>query len=248
MLNRLEGGFRRKISKAINKRYRAAATALAKDGPLGIVNALRGHQDEIAQLLRQQYLRTAEVFGRRTLDSLKGAGTWEKKDFGDDQFNRYLREWLDSETATQISHDISKTTRLEIQRILDRGIVAGDSVETIARAMRKKLGPLKSGIRAHVIARTETHNAASFASHSAAQSAGIPGIMREWIDVDDSRTRWSHDVEGGGGPKEYKSMHESFVLTRKDGSMYSLKRPGDPDGPPDGVIMCRCAVIFHPPE
>ena len=251
--SRLMVRFRRDMQRELRARYRAAAAGMRKGGVIEAENAMAGHADEIEKIVRAHYFRVAEIVGPLTLDGIKGVGAWATKDFEDEQFMQLLTDWLATQGAQQVSGQISSTTRTQIREIVQQGLLDGIGTAAIARRLERQLGSVMSAVRSHVIARTETHNALSFASDAAARTAGVPGILREWVAVNDARTRTSHDPdEGGPKPGELVGMDDPFTFTRMDGRMagtqYVLMRPGDPNGPVDGIVMCRCVVAFHPPE
>ncbi len=239
---RLERGLRAQMRRELFARYRAAANGYARDRIIGAENALRGHEDAVSEIVREHAMRAVQIFGPAVLDSLKGEGAFAAKDFSDDYYEQLIREWLISPSAIMRIGGISKTTRGHVRAIIERGLVDGQSVDAIARAMRKRFSNLFAGLRAHVVARTEVHNAASFATDAAARASGIDELEREWVAVNDDRTRDEHAAASG----QRTSMQDPFTFTTDKGETYVLKRPGDPEGPPNGTIMCRCAVAFHP--
>lgn len=94
--------------------------------------------------------------------------------------------------------------------------------------------------RSENIARTESLRVASEARHEATQQmlddTGIsPDLVeRTWMATNDNRTRDSHAEMDG----QTVGMDEPFITPDGDELMY----PGDPDGPPEEVINCRCTV------
>lgn len=117
------------------------------------------------------------------------------------------------------------------------GLAEGEDIPTIARRVREAAGVTEP--RARVIARTESHgarntvNAASVRRVSAA--FGAPSAFsRRWQAAEDARTRPTH-VEADG---QTVALNEPF---RVGGA--SLDFPGDPAGPPEEVINCRCTTI-----
>lgn len=82
--------------------------------------------------------------------------------------------------------------------------------------------------RAATIARTETAEAVSTARDIQMRDAGV--TEGQWIANNDEATRESHrDLDG-----EIRRLGEEF----KPG----LRRPHDPNGPPEEVINCRCGL------
>jgi uncharacterized protein with gpF-like domain len=85
-----------------------------------------------------------------------------------------------------------------------------------------------------MIARTETHGAANYGAGRAARETNLP-LNREWIASGDERTRETHAEADG----QIVGMDEPFTVGGA-----SLMYPGDPAGPAEEVINCRCSVGF----
>jgi SPP1 gp7 family putative phage head morphogenesis protein len=96
------------------------------------------------------------------------------------------------------------------------------------------LVPQISSYRAEMIARTETHGAANYGSQEAAKQTGLP-LAREWLAAADDRTRETHREANG----QVVGMDDTFRVGDSD-----LAFPGDPSGPGEEVINCRCAVGY----
>lgn len=117
------------------------------------------------------------------------------------------------------------------------GLAAGEEIPTLAARVRDAARVTEP--RARVIARTESHgarntvNAASVRRVSAA--FGVPGAFaRRWQAANDSRTRDTHRRADG----QTVALNEPFKVGRA-----SLDFPGDPSGPPEETINCRCTTI-----
>lgn len=129
--------------------------------------------------------------------------------------------------------------------LLAEGIALGESQPKLAQRIRDALGVTQP--RARVIARTESHGARNFAAHMTMQrfesAYGVPpGVMRkEWQATEDTRTRHTHDVADG----QVVGFSEPFIV-----GGFALAFPGDPTGPPQEVISCRCAplAVFDPED
>jgi len=238
ILARLERSLQRPMRREIAGRANAAARAYVEDGSLGVFNALNGHEDAVLRLLQAQYAATAEVFGQQLLDSLKGIGAWEKKDYQDDLFEQEVRDFLNAFGTTKIALDVSTKTRRDILAAIMEGQAEGLSVTQIAKLIRAKAGRHVARLRSHVIARTETHNAAGFSQNLAANVSGVQ-VRKRWLTAGDERVRDEHSDMNG----EVVEMNALF-----DFGDYSLAYPGDRNGPPEGVIMCRCFVNYEPKE
>lgn len=117
------------------------------------------------------------------------------------------------------------------------GLAAGESIPTIAARVRDAAGVTEP--RARVIARTESHgvrNTVNAASVRRAASAfsGPSAFSRRWQAANDERTRETHrDADG-----QTVALNEPFTVGGA-----SLDFPGDPSGPPEEIISCRCTTI-----
>jgi hypothetical protein len=95
--------------------------------------------------------------------------------------------------------------------------------------------------RATVIARTETIGALNAGRHDAfrmvADDADEP-LEMFWLATDDNRTRHTHsEAEGQRVP-----VGSAFTVGGAE-----LRFPGDPSGPPQEVIQCRCTMLLVEP-
>ena len=122
-------------------------------------------------------------------------------------------------------------------RAVARGYEDGLGQAGVAEYIRDLI-PSFSDARAGLIARTETHGAANFGANAAAKETGLP-LKREWISAEDSRTRSSHDAANG----QIVGMDEPFTVGGA-----RLDYPGDPSGPADETINCRCSIGFVVPD
>jgi hypothetical protein len=96
--------------------------------------------------------------------------------------------------------------------------------------------------RATVIARTETIgalNASRWDAFSAVAEAE-PDVAFEkmWLATDDRRTRPTHDAADG----QRVPLGSVFLV-----GGFPLAFPGDPSGPPQEVIQCRCTLLLVEP-
>lgn len=86
--------------------------------------------------------------------------------------------------------------------------------------------------RAQRIGRTESTAALNAGATAAFKAEGIN--RKEWVSTLDPRTRDSHLAANG----QVQGMFEPFVV---GGAL--LQFPGDPSGPAEEVINCRCAMV-----
>lgn len=124
---------------------------------------------------------------------------------------------------------------------IERGIREGLPVQEVAQRVNVVLtasGSQRWPNRAITVARTETIaavNAGIFRSAVLdAEERGDPAPFKVWLSTEDSRTRPTH----AEADRQRTLMSEPF---RVGGS--ALLFPGDPRGPANEVINCRCSML-----
>jgi hypothetical protein len=120
----------------------------------------------------------------------------------------------------------------------------GDQVD-VARSLTDSFKGLSAG-RARTIARTEIGMASNSATVEAARSLEIPGLKKEWVSLQDDRTRDGDGPNLGEGANHYDMNGVQVELDEKftvppDADMDG---PGDEAGGADQVCNCRCTLIF----
>lgn len=124
---------------------------------------------------------------------------------------------------------------------VERGIQEGLDVPTVTQRIDTILtasGSDRWPNRARTVARTETMgavNAGAFRSAQLeAQARGDVAPFKMWIATDDTRTRPTHRA----ADQQRTLLSEPFVVGGAD-----LMFPGDPRGPAQEVIQCRCTML-----
>lgn len=126
-------------------------------------------------------------------------------------------------------------------REIEQGIALGESVPDIRDRVQTVLtatGSERWPNRAVVVARTETMGAVNAGAYAGAlrdaEERGDPAPFKVWLSTEDDRTRPSHvDADG-----QRTLLTEPF---RVGGA--PLLFPGDPRGPAQEVIQCRCTFL-----
>lgn len=159
-----------------------------------------------------------------------GAAAAEELSAEFDPFHRRVREFLGTRQR-HLARVVNETTFEAIKEALAQGIRAGEGVDELAQRVRRVF-EVASRVRAERIARTETIGASNFAHLEAYRQSGVVGLKR-WIAALDERTRDTH-----------REAHGQEVPVDMPFSVggHPLMHPGDPDGPPEEVINCRCTV------
>ena len=140
--------------------------------------------------------------------------------------------FLNEFAATRVV-GITKTLRRSIQVELQKGVLAGEGAEAIARRVRLVFEQA-SRVRAVTIARTEVNAAANEARLQAFRQSGIIG-SKKWNATLDSRTRTTHRELHG----QTKPISQPFVVPSTQAR--AMRPGGFSDAGED--INCRCVLI-----
>lgn len=237
---RMDAAFQREIMRAMR------AIAKAEGNPGRQAEALAVHQRNIARLLIREYGVTFDLFGPRILrEAPKHHHVRIETKSAQDVFDRAREAWISTMTATKVT-EISGTTKKQATGIIQGAVqaavaegVASQAVlgDMIQSAIRKKGGAL-SRARSRVIARTESHASANAANQEAAKATGLP-LAKEWVASSGERTRDTHERADG----QTVPLDMPFNVGGHD-----LMYPGDPRGPAEEVINCRCASVHTVPD
>ncbi len=232
-LTRFELILRGKISRARGAFIRSCAQEYEKSGSVSQWIKAK-HKQNIADILDAHYQAVIPHFGGMVLKQIKSRRITETK--AKQLFSAFMLEWVKTESLRK-ARMISDTDSDDVRNAIQAGIEAGEGVAVIARNIRNVTSI--TPYRAATIARTETHNAATFGSVETARAAeGDLGIVlvKEWLSTKDDRTRPEHLAADG---------QQSDLGGRFEVGGESLDRPGDPSASPENVINCRCAVAFE---
>jgi len=151
--------------------------------------------------------------------------------------------------SADLIRDVSREAISKINQAIARGIVGEltpkQVADEIVPAIRILKDPAKRkpGIftsifnRAEKIMRTEMHRVNQIASQARLEQLveQRPQIMKQWVATIDARTRRTHRMADG----QIKKIDQPFIV-----GGHELMFPGDPAGPPEEVINCRCQSIM----
>jgi uncharacterized protein with gpF-like domain len=228
-LLRLERQFRPMVQSEI---ARASNGMIQRFAASGQMREDERHQAELETILRRMYAASVVALGEQVITQGKNAGRInERKDFSQ-HFARMAQQYFATWGARRVVQ-ISDTTRNVVARAIARGYAEGLGQRGVADFVRALVPQTYRG-RAEAIARTETHSAASFGAQEAAKETGLP-LMREWVSAEDERTREDHAQANG----QRVGLEDPFEVGDA-----LLMYPGDPSGPPEHVVNCRCVTTF----
>ena len=231
---RLRTPFRRQYYKVLNKYFKEFANkieiAYQTRSQIMLDMELRKQADKLKLILTTLYRSVAYAFKDYAL------GRFFSKDF-DDDFENQLAEFIALNTGVWVA-DIDETTRKRLAKVIDNSYNEGLSVEATGVALRNTV--IGMGVyRANLISRTEVHRVAGFANEAVAENMNIDGTVKEWVAIQDARTRLSHSIAAG----QRVPLESDFVVGGE-----RLKYPGDPKGSAGNTINCRCASIYITPD
>lgn len=231
---RLRTPYRRQYYKVLNRYFKDFANkieiAYQTRSQIMLDMELRKQADKLKLILTTLYRSVAYAFKDYAL------GRFFSKDF-DDDFEKQLSEFIDYNTGVWVA-DIDETTRKRLAKVIDNSYNDGLSVEQTGVALRNTV--IGMGVyRANLISRTEVHRVAGFANEAVAENMKIDGTVKEWVAIQDARTRVSHSIASG----QRVALEEFFVVGGE-----RLKYPGDPRGSAGNTINCRCASIYITPD
>ena len=138
---------------------------------------------------------------------------------------------LIQQKAQTFATRVSDTTWVELKNSLSAGVAAGESVQELAGRVTHTMNVRQS--QALKIARTEVAGAVNGGVLLSFEQNSDIIAAKQWVTAGDEVVRDSHvDVNG-----QVKSLNSAFLL---EGG--ALMFPGDPGGPAEEVINCRCTI------
>ena len=233
--NRLRIPFERNLTSLLknyfNKLVESSVIAFEKCNDVYFQNNLDDSFKKLQNIFRIQYNVIARAFKNNALNR-----TQNVKDF-DTEFEIALAQYINGNVATLVT-EINETTRQAIQKDILFATQNNLDLPNTSNRIRNTL--IGFGLwRASLIARTEVHRTASWANEQTALQMNIAGTIKEWVAVQDDRTRITHAVADG----QKQNIESKFAI---GGDL--LKYPGDPMGSPEETINCRCVVTYTTPD
>lgn len=158
--------------------------------------------------------------------------------------NRAVREFITDATFNVRSADVAaflrtllpkltgvtKVTRKQVARLLERGIESGDTTNTMAKNLRGLFDDISKG-RALTIVRTEVARASNYGVLEGYKQASVDG--KQWLSTQDALVRAEHqELEG-----DIVGIDEEFEVAG-----YTAQYPGD-FGAPEMDVNCRCGIL-----
>ena len=191
-----------------------------------LVSEMTKHTRKVFETIIEMNIDTYEM-GVKNLDFIS---------FGRNvNFEREFRQYILSRSI--LYQGMSENLTRQVDTAINSARAQDLSATQTQKFLRQQF-PRISRIQAARIARTETHNAASFASHTynkkTADELDIK-MLKKWVAVADERTRTAH-VEANG---QTVPMDEDFTIGGA-----KMEYAGDPKGGAKNVVNCRCVIVY----
>jgi len=229
LMARLENTYAPKYRSLFAINARAMARAYLAGGKQSAAIAASSIKGGLKTVLLANMRAAMVLFGERTKREFSRAAKGGHRSF-DTAIQEYLNEF-----GTLRIDQITEVTRKRMLDVILAGEAEGLPISEIAASITEQMGGSIARVRAQTIAITETHSAATYASDAVAEESGLE-LTRVWVAAEDDRTRPTHSDADG----QRRRMGKPFTVGGA-----SLDRPGDPNGPAQEVIRCRCVLIYE---
>lgn len=223
----------------------AAQSALDRYMMVGDARPSDVTASQLARVLGRVWRMSIRDEGRKVMRAINDL---QSKQAEDDLWAQFVDEYIRLYGGQAIT-DILETTRRQIIEAVQRGLSDGKGVEQIAKEVREAL-PGMTRLRSAIIARTETHSAAQFASIQTAKRSRFP-LVKVWNSVSDPRTRDFGEGDGKADQANHRAMNgvtvpldEPFMVPNRYGSFDAMQFPGDQAAPAYQCVNCRCAMSY----
>lgn len=133
-----------------------------------------------------------------------------------------------SNRMVRFSDDLWEIARAQLLE----GFIEGESIDKLRDRLVETVGI--SASRARTVARTEVISASNAGSLAMIETVGFTGT-KSWMATEDARTRPTHHIADG----QTVPIPQPFNVGGSD-----LMFPGDPTGPPEECINCRCTLTY----
>lgn len=234
-----------KVKKTLDKKISSLIDKLKQDGIDASVRYLQtdiGNYDltaVIQKLYREVGLRHArkEEIRLRAEVSKSSRYVIQTKGFGNvNEWVKWIQNYLQMFLISKITFTVNETTRRELLGVLTDAIDKGWGIDETVKHLEDMPFTAKQAAR---IVRTEVNRASNVGVSAQAHSFEYE-LMKEWISVEDKRTR-------GVKPKDHADhvhlngqtvdLEEKFTDPRNG---HVLDHPGDPNAKAEDTVNCRC--------
>lgn len=242
-----------KVHRAIKGKFKSTISIVKENGVEAAVSALNKNltNPELTAAINQLYKTVGAKFAdgawrdlvaqKRAAKSFRLANHLEQKAFGFAQtWVNWIINYLRRHLIENITFNVNRTTRDHLLKILSKSIEEGMGVDETVSLLEKDTFSESQAAR---IVRTEVNVSANAGVLAAGETYEFQ-MLKEWVAVDDFRTR-------GNNPEDHAShvaldgmvidFEDEFVDPRNGDR---LKSPGDPKAKAESIINCRCQLTL----
>ena len=238
----IEEPFRKSMAKAFTKQNELVNAEIKKamkenkDVGTAIENLYSNQMDEALK-----HTLAGAFFNGLTVGAEHGNALLNKKSVKEisDNVRRIFSMWVDN-YGLELAKDINDTTKKKLKKVLTEAIEEGDSIAEQTKkliAASDEMFAEDEKWRAELIARTESCSTMNAGANELYKSEGVQ--MKEWVSVQDDRTRDSHLMMDG----VVVPITEKFDVPPSENTEGAyMDYAGDPTAPAGQVVNCRCTV------
>ena len=236
----IESPFIKSMQKAFTKQNELVDEAITKaceenkDVGTAIENLYNNKMDNaLLNNLAGAFLNGLNIGAEHGMELLNKKGVKEI----DERTRRIFSAWVDT-YGLDLCKDINKTTKKKLRKVLAEAVYEGDSTAEKIKVLISAADDMfkdDKKYRAELIARTESCTTINAGSNELYKAEGI--TQKEWISVQDDRTRDAHLIMDG----TVIPIDEKFEVPADDKTEGAfMDYPGDPSAPVGQVANCRC--------
>ena len=238
----IEEPFRKSMIKAFTKQNELVDEAIRKaceenkDVPTAIENLFDNKMDEaLKHTLAGAFINGLTVGAEHGNELLNKKGVKEISD----EVRRLFNLWVDN-YGLELCRDMNNTTKKKLRKALSESIERGEDLRKQVKALLEVADDSfaeDKKARATLIARTESCSTMNAGAMELYKAEGIN--YKEWISVQDDRTRDSHLLMDGT-VVPVTDKFEVPATSQTEGAW--MDYAGDPSAPVGQVANCRCTV------
>lgn len=238
----IEEPFRKSMIKAFTKQNELVDEAIRKaceenkDVPTAIENLFDNKMDEaLKHTLAGAFINGLTVGAEHGNELLNKKGVKEISD----EVRRLFNLWVDN-YGLELCRDMNNTTKKKLRKALSESIERGEDLRKQVKALLEVADDSfaeDKKARATLIARTESCSTMNAGAMELYKAEGIN--YKEWISVQDDRTRDSHLLMDGT-VIPVTDKFEVPATSQTEGAW--MDYAGDPAAPAGQVVNCRCTI------
>ncbi len=219
-------GLRRELKKVFASQRRKVLSKIAQQLKAPRVELFLldiNEETDITSKKARKFIKS--IFEKMGDDTVEAVGAGIDFDINSPRAAKFLKE-----RVFRFSFEITQTTQRRLREKLSAGLNAGLPQAEIVKIVQSEFN-FAERYRAARIARTEVGIAGNAGIQEGYVQTGVKA--KRWISSRDNEVRDTHKLADG---------QEVGTLEPFDIGGFLLMQPGDPGGPPEEIINCRCTT------